>query len=76
MPVLRKRGLNRVGLVMYGSFVREMSRVMRRWFGHELALELDLLKTKWTLRGLDPGLLKTLICHCYSELSGRGGAIP
>ncbi|GEM_PF-3088148 len=69
MPVLRRSGLSRVGLVMYGSFVRETSGVMRRWFGLELVLELELLVTKWSLRRLDPDLLKTLICHCYTSLA-------
>jgi len=72
-PVLQRRGVSRVGLVMYGSFVREMSRVMRRWFGPELAFELELLVTKCSLRGLDPDLLQELVCHCYAELCRKEG---
>ena len=73
LPILYQRGLSRIEVVFYGSFLREMSKLMRRKDGDDLALALDAMLTKWSVRGLDPALLKTLICHSYSELSGRKG---
>jgi hypothetical protein len=73
LPILYQRGLSRVEVVFYGSFLREMSKLMRRKEGDALALALDAMLAKWSVRGLDPALLKTLICHSYSELSGRKG---
>jgi len=76
LPVICQRGLSRIEVGFCGAFLREMSKLMRRKDGPELGLALELLVTKWTLRGLDLDLLKTLICHCYSELSGREGMTP
>lgn len=76
LPIMYQRGRSRMEVVFYGAFLREMSKLMRRKDGLELGLALEFLVTKWSLRHLDPDLLKTLVCHCYSELSGRGGALP
>jgi hypothetical protein len=76
LPILYQHGLSRIEVVFYGSFLREMSKLMRRKDGDNLALALDAMLTKWSLRRLDPALLKTLICHSYSELSGRRGIPP
>jgi len=74
LPILYQRGLSRIEVVFYGSFLREMSKLMRHKDGDDLALALDAMLVKWVLRGLDPALLKTLVCHCYSGLSGKKGA--
>ena len=76
LPIVCQYGASRIEIGYYGSFLREMSKLMRRKDGDDLAFALELLVTKWTPRGLDPGLLKDLICHCYSELSGWRGAHP
>jgi hypothetical protein len=73
LPIMWQRGLSRVGIVFSGSFLREMSKLMRRKDGDNLAVALELLLTKWSVRGLDPSLLKELVCHCYAELCRPDG---
>ncbi len=69
LPVLWGHGVSRVFLVCYGSFLREMSKLMRRKEGDALADALEASIVKWTMRGLDPALLQELICHCYTQLA-------
>jgi hypothetical protein len=76
LSIMYQRGLSRIEVVFYGAFLREMSKLMRRKDGTGLALALEFLVTKWSLRRLDQDLLKTLICHCYSELGGRREVAP
>jgi hypothetical protein len=74
LPVICRRGLSRIEVGYCGSFLREMSKLMRRKDGPELGLALELLLTKWTRRGLDRSLLEELVCHCYTELCRPDGA--
>jgi len=72
--VLNRAGLKKPAYVYHLWFLRELARILRRNIGPELEAPLELLLIKWTLRGMDRSLLETLICHCYSELTGREGA--
>ncbi len=74
--LLNRAGLGRPEYICCQWFVRELAKVLRRNIGIELALALETLVIKWRLRGMNERLLQALICHCYSELSGRTGAIP
>jgi hypothetical protein len=69
LPIMCQWGLSRMELVFCGWFLREMSKLMRRKDGPGLAPALEFLVTKWSLRHLDPDLLKSLICHCYTNLA-------
>jgi len=74
--VLNRAGLKKPAYVCHLWFLRELAKILRRNIGPELEAPLELLILKWSLRGMDPGLLKTLICHCYSELGGRREVAP
>ena len=76
LPVACQHGRTRIELVYCCAFLREMSKCMRRKDGLELGLALELLVSKWVRRGLNRNLLEELVCHCYTELSGMGGALP
>ena len=67
--VLNRAGLKKPAYVYHLWFLRELAGILRRNIGPELEAPLELLILKWSLRGLDSGLLKTLICHCYTSLA-------
>jgi hypothetical protein len=70
LPVICGHGCTRIEVVYYCAFMRQMSKEMRTKEGEDLASALELLVFGWSLRGLAPSLLQTLICHCYALLCG------
>jgi hypothetical protein len=70
LPVICGHRCTCLEVVYYCAFLRQMSREMRTKEGEDLASALELLVFGWSLRGLDPSLLQTLICYCYARLCG------
>ncbi len=68
-PVLDKIKLTRLQLNQYRWFLRELTSQLLARTGWDLAFELELLLRKWTMFGLEPDILQTLLCHCYLVLT-------
>ena len=71
LPMMNAAGLRLVIFREYRMFVREMSRVVRRKRGHDLATELELLVLKWVGIGLEPGLVERLVRETCYQLSAQ-----
>lgn len=71
LPMMNAAGLRLVIFREYRMLVREMSRIVRRKRGHDLANELELLVLKWVGIGLEPGLVERLVRETCYQLSAQ-----
>jgi hypothetical protein len=69
--VLENQHLPLIEQNQYRWFLRELSKLLRKRTGWDLALELEICLRKWTAYRLDPVLLQALLRECY----GRIGAM-
>jgi len=73
-PLLESAGLKPRRVDQYHWFLRELARLLRTRYGHELAFNIELMMRKWSGYGLSPqvmGFLVTLIDRELRVLAGE-----
>ncbi len=72
-PLLEGAGLDRLTVMQYLWYVRELARVFRTRTGRELAFQAELVIRKWLSFGLEPNTMQFIFCQIHLRLKARMG---
>ncbi len=70
-PLLVGAGLDRLTVMQYLWYVRELSRVFRTRTGRDLAFQAELVMRKWLTFGLEPNTMQFIFREIHLRLKAK-----
>ena len=68
MPMLEDAGLQKVVIMQYSWYLRELARVFRTRTGNDLAWHIETVMRKWLGYGLEPNTMQLLACEIHQRM--------
>ena len=72
MPMLEDAGLQKVVIMQYSWYLRELARVFRTRTGNDLAWHIETVMRKWLGYGLEPNTMQLLACEIHQRMKAAG----